>query len=149
MDIRGENTDNLNNEQYRFNHVVEKNYSQYIKKNSSILEIGCYKGYTLKELKKYTNNENIFGIELSNSAVNFAKKYTGLNQIYNEDAFDVIIMKAVLEHIEKQRIEQLINLIYASLKNDGVALISVPNMAWIMSNHERYTSSRIYGGKST
>lgn len=149
MDIRGTNIDsNSEQEQERFRHIVLSNYSKYIPQNSKILEIGCYKGYTLNEMKKFTNDESIFGIELAPSAVDFAKKYTQIPNIFNEDAFvflpkyknhfDVIIMKAVLEHIEKKKVHELLHQVNGSLKNGGIALISVPNMAWIMAGHERY-----------
>lgn len=135
--------------QRHYDHVVKHNYVPYIKKDyKNILEIGCYTGFTLRTLKELNLFKRIEGLELSGSAADIAKKYTGLAEIYMEDAFqylpknkstfDVIVMKAVLEHIKKEKTGILLNLIYQSLKPGGVALISVPNMDWISSMHERY-----------
>jgi len=151
LTVRGNNIDNASDkvEQNRFDQIVTENYLSFIENNAnSLLEIGCYKGYTIKAIKKYTPIQNIEGIELSNDAVEYAKKYSGINSIYQADAFDflkqkensydVIIMKAVLEHINKDRIGELLGLINNALTEQGVVIIAVPNMDWIMANHERY-----------
>ena len=135
--------------QRHFTNVVKWNYLPHFSKNySSMLEIGCYLGYTLKSIQDLNCFDHIEAIEISESVARLAIKNTGLNSIYCENAFDflpknqnkydVIIMKAVLEHIPKDHIGQLLELIYKSLKNGGIALISVPNMDWLGANHERY-----------
>ena len=52
--------------------------------------------------------------------------------------YDVIICKDVMEHITKDRQWEFVQTIYDTLKDNGIALIQVPNMDWIFSNHERY-----------
>ena len=152
LKIRGSNIDNKNvlKEQERFNNIIKNNYLPHIrgKKIDSMLEIGSYKGFTLKFFKEKKVCRNIEGIDLSEDAVDFSKKYTGLSTIYkadlfeylpkNKEKYDLIIMKAVLEHIPKKDILKTIKLIHSSLKKGGIALIAVPNMDWISATHERY-----------
>lgn len=47
-------------------------------------------------------------------------------------------MRAVLEHISKDKVVDLLCLIKESLKIDGIVIIDVPNMDWILASHERY-----------
>ena len=135
--------------QRHFDNTVKFNYLPYFKESyTDVLEIGCYLGYTLCTIKKLKRFKKIEGIEISDSAAKLARKYTGIEDIHCVDAFyflpqkktsyDVIIMKAVLEHIQKDQIGRLLNLIYLALKPGGIALISVPNMDWISAMHERY-----------
>jgi len=132
-----------------YENVVKHNYIPYIQEShKKVLEIGCYTGYTLLALKKLMNFQTIEGLEISDSAANIARDKTKISEIYTEDAFkflpehkneyDVIIMKAVLEHIRKEETGLLLQSIYDSLKPGGVTLISAPNMDWISATHERY-----------
>jgi 2-polyprenyl-3-methyl-5-hydroxy-6-metoxy-1,4-benzoquinol methylase len=85
---------------------------------------------------------------LSNDDLEHAKKLELNCPILNVDAFDylegnkskfdVIIIKAVLEHIPKDKVGELIQLMYESLTNEGVLIIDVPNMDWLFASHERY-----------
>lgn len=131
------------------NNVVKWNYKPWFHEDySSLLEIGCYMGYTLKAIQELDLFQAVEALEISESAARLAINNTGLNSIYCEDAFsflprnrdkyDVIIMKAVLEHIPKDQTGRLLESMYNSLRKGGVALISVPNMDWIGASHERY-----------
>jgi 2-polyprenyl-3-methyl-5-hydroxy-6-metoxy-1,4-benzoquinol methylase len=151
FEFRSESIEFKDNEkvQKHFTNVVKWNYLPWFSKDySSLLEIGCYLGYTLKSIQNLGLFKEIEAIEISESATKLAKENTGLKSIYTADAFtflpsnknkyDVIIMKAVLEHIPKDQIGDLLQKIYNSLKKGGVALISVPNMDWFGASHERY-----------
>lgn len=140
--------DDIKSQKY-YDNIVKYNYLPNFKENyCHILEIGCYLGYTLTSIRKLNQFEKIEGIDISDSAVKLARKYTGIGDIYcanvfnflptKESSYDVIIMKAVLEHINKEQIGNLLKLIYLALKPEGIALISVPNMDWISAMHERY-----------
>jgi len=87
-------------------------------------------------------------VDLSPENVEFARKYVGIDNIYCADSFeylqrkeciyDCIIGKDIFEHIEKARLDELLGLIKISLKTGGKIILQVPNMDWIMAQHERY-----------
>lgn len=116
-------------------------------RNPKILEIGCNRGFLLSSLYQ-DGFTNIYGIDLSNDDLEIARKivpqanlscinaFEYLNK--HNDFFDLIILKAVLEHIEKESILKLMNLINKSLKYNGLVIIDVPNMDWLFASHERY-----------
>lgn len=56
----------------------------------------------------------------------------------NTKKFDIIYSRAMMEHIEKNRILEFLELVNNSLIEGGIALIEVPNMDWIWASHERY-----------
>jgi 2-polyprenyl-3-methyl-5-hydroxy-6-metoxy-1,4-benzoquinol methylase len=132
-----------------FNKYYKKYYKRYFptNKNSKILEIGCNKGYLLNVLESegYTN---IHGLDLSHEDLEFAKLNTSTSTLNNIDAFeycknnigtfDIIIIKAVLEHIDKDKIFSIIEHMKNSLSENGVLIIDVPNMDWLFATHERY-----------
>jgi len=135
-------------EQYDF--FAEKNYSRYLKnvaKNAPILEIGSYLGHHLKWLQD-NGFTNLHGVELDKDACDFSKKYCNLNNISNcnikdyikksDQKFDVILMKATLEHFEREEIPEILQGINDLLNSNGLVIISVPNMDWLMASHERY-----------
>ncbi len=112
-----------------------------------VLEIGCNRGYLLDILysKGY---RNLTGIDLSPQDIDLAKiDNVNINYLC-EDAFEYlksspnkyncILLKAVLEHIDKKEIPALIEVMKDSLTEDGVLVIDVPNMDWIFASHERY-----------
>ena len=53
------------------------------KKNSNILEIGCGCGSTLKEINKLFQS-NVFGIDTSKKAIDFAINKNGLNNMFHD-----------------------------------------------------------------
>ena len=130
-----------------FNNLCEVNCAEHILSGGKILEIGCGRGYILKWLgnKGYSNIE---GIDLSPTDVEFAKKYVGIDSIYCADGFeylqkkeciyDCIIGKSIFEHIEKNRLDEFLGLIKNALKPKGKVILQVPNIDWIMAQHERY-----------
>lgn len=131
-----------------FNSVCDTSYLEHLSnRHEQILEIGCGKGYILKWLKekKYLKIE---GIDLSPDDVEMAKKYVGIDNIYCVDTFiylqgkrsvyDCILGKDILEHIEKDKLDEFLNIIKDALKPNGRVIFQVPNMDWIMAPHERY-----------
>jgi len=124
-------------------------YEKYfpLNKKMNILEIGCNKGFLLNVLEKQ-NYENLYGIDLSHEDLEYAKKINHHAILENIDAFeycennknkfDVIIIKAVLEHIDKDKVFKLIELMRESLNDKGILIIDVPNMDWLFATHERY-----------
>jgi SAM-dependent methyltransferase len=56
----------------------------------------------------------------------------------NAGRFDIIFLKAMLEHVRKDETLPLLEKIRAALKTDGLVIIDVPNMDWLFASHERY-----------
>jgi predicted SAM-dependent methyltransferase len=52
--------------------------------------------------------------------------------------YDFIILKAVLEHVRKDEVVPFLMKIRNALKDNGMIIIDVPNMDWLMAQHERY-----------
>ncbi len=129
-------------------------YSYYLphikgvdKNRSKILEIGCNKGFLLAALSGY-GFKKLYGIDISPDDIEIAKKIVPDAIVTYEDAlsyldkndgpFDIIILKAVLEHMSKDDIMILLEKIKSALNNNGKIIVDVPNMDWLFSTHERY-----------
>ncbi|MBA7523114.1 Ubiquinone biosynthesis O-methyltransferase, mitochondrial [subsurface metagenome] len=133
-----------------FNNLCEANYASHLPipgTGARILEVGCGRGYILKWMQG-RGLSNIEGMDLSPEDVEFAKKHVGIDSIYCVDGFeylqkkeciyDCIIGKSIFEHIEKAKLEEFLGLIKNALKPKGKVILQVPNMDWIMAQHERY-----------
>jgi SAM-dependent methyltransferase len=134
-----------------FRQYAEKHYLPYIthyaRSTASALDIGCNRGYLLAALAAL-GFQQLYGIDLS--PVDVARARTLLPQAtidcvdafdYLEDhrnRFDMILIKAVLEHIPKQEVIPLLERIKHALKPGGLVLVDVPNMDWLFAQHERY-----------
>ena len=101
---------------------------KYLKKNQSILEIGCSSGFMLDILKK--NKRDLYGIEPSNLFKKLLKKkgyfiFDSLNEASKKNYnFDLIIHFFVFEHIvdPKKFIKDQISLI----KDKGKIIFEIP-----------------------
>ncbi len=134
-----------------FKQYIDRHYMQYIKSfspdSTHILDIGCSRGYSLHALYDH-GFTHLTGIDLSHNDIEAAKTILPQADFLTSDAFeyleahpatyDVILIKAVLEHIPKDKVLPLLSLIKRSLKPEGIVIIDVPNMDWIFSSHERY-----------
>jgi 2-polyprenyl-3-methyl-5-hydroxy-6-metoxy-1,4-benzoquinol methylase len=134
-----------------FLRYVNIHYMRHIsgvdKNSAKMLEIGCNKGYLLAVLN-LLGFKNLYGVDLSPDDVSSAKILVPSADISYADAFqfmenkheifDVIIMKAVLEHIRKDDTLRLLTTIKTGLKQGGCMILDVPNMDWLFASHERY-----------
>ena len=84
---------------------------------------------------------NVIGCDSSKECIEFCKK-RNFNVVYDdifnflrgkENCYDVIIFNDVIEHLYKDEIIDILDLIYAALRPKGVVLIKTPNMAnpWV------------------
>jgi predicted SAM-dependent methyltransferase len=100
------------------------------KQTGTLLDIGAGTGYFLNRIK--ADGWTITGVEKSASARQYAEKKFGiafhdpeyLSQLPARSQ-DVISLWHVLEHLEK--LNETIQLIYKLLKDDGAAIIALPN----------------------
>lgn len=115
--------------------------------SASLLDIGCNRGYLLAGLREL-GFAKLHGVDASQAEIDIAKKRLPGVELSCSDAgeylaahvgeFDVIVMKAVLEHIPKDQVLPLLRAIRQALRPQGVAIIDVPNMDWLYATHERY-----------
>lgn len=134
-----------------FAKYVELNYSPFLQERSpsetQILEIGCNKGYLISALASL-GFQKLKGIDLSPDDVAIAKRLVPKAELLcvnaesylkqHANTYDVIVLKAVLEHINKESVLSFLTNIRNALKQDGAAIIDVPNMDWLLAQHERY-----------
>jgi 2-polyprenyl-3-methyl-5-hydroxy-6-metoxy-1,4-benzoquinol methylase len=134
-----------------FSKYAASNYlpllNDFDKNSAEVLEVACNKGYLLKALSSH-GFRNLHGVDLSPDDVAKAEAlvpeatiaYADANAYLDEHAasFDIIILKAMLEHVPKAETLPLLERIKASLKTGGMVVIDVPNMDWLFASHERY-----------
>jgi len=128
-----------------FLNLVKYNYLPFLtQKEMPILEIGCGNGLLLKALKSFGYN-NLYGIDFSQEDISQIPadlcefKYSSVfDYLPQENSFEYILSKDVFEHIPNDDLEKFLQIINLSLVQGGKALIQVPNMDWLLSNHERY-----------
>lgn len=112
-----------------------------------ILEIGAGRGFMLAALRGAGYGE-LMGVDLSPDDVAHARERLGLPGVVEGDgraylrahpgAFDVVLAKAVLEHVRKEEVLPFLDDVRAALAPGGRAILEVPNMDWILAGHERF-----------
>ncbi len=114
-----------------------------------ILDAGCGDGRFLGELRD-KGVANIYGIDYSERAVSFAKIMVSEAEVrtgdlfslpYEDDFFDVIFMIEVLEHIQLDKVENMLKELKRVLKKDGEMIITVPsNLQPVDKKHYQHFS---------
>ncbi len=107
-------------------------------KSGRVLDVGCGQGGFLNTMLK--DGWEIYGVELSKDACDFAQETFGLKEIYNCDLlsldfpdnfFDIITLWHVLEHLGKPL--DTLKKINRMLKEDGLLIIESPDFYSIQS----------------
>lgn len=117
---------------------IEFNYKKYFPTdlNVEILDIGIGLGEQLVCNRNwgYINSN---GIDISPETVEFCKKMDLQCEVVadtidflrqNEGKYSVITMSNVIEHIPREQLIDMVKAIYGALTENGIALISTPNM---------------------
>lgn len=110
-------------------HLLEKSVT--LSAETKLLDVGCGYGFFLKAVKdKY--NADVTGVELAKAEVDFARDTLGINVLNSleglqKQAFDVICMFEVIEHIAKPR--EFLEEVIALLKPGGKLLIVTDNFS--------------------
>ena len=108
------------------------------KKVGNILDIGCSVGFLLDEARK--REWEVYGIEPSEWASDYAKNKLKLDNIYTIDSFgnffkpaffDVIVMNDTIEHVIDPT--QLLCDARRLLKPDGILYISTPDISSVVA----------------
>jgi len=107
-------------------------------KPSSVLDIGCDRGYFLFFLRKYFKINDVMGTQYSENAINFAitklhldVRKGDIENINFGRKFDFICLWHVLEHIDKY--ENYLKEINKILEKKGKLLIEVPNSSSVIA----------------
>ena len=123
-----------------FNRYVRLNYLPYFRgyalSDIRVLEIGCNKGFLMAALaslgfRRLTGKGLVPEAELlcTDAESHLEQK---------KATYDFVILKAVLEHVSKEKVIPFLMKVRNALKEDGMIIIDVPNMDWLMAQHERY-----------
>ena len=139
-------------------------WKNQIKENDFVLDIGCWDGRRVLELKEKA--KNVYGIDINTSRFVFAPKEIRKNLYFGDvtkkipfkKKFNWIILTEVLEHVSND--VQALENIYQSLKKDGKLILSTPRSirffefwdpAWIRwkllkgQKHHHYTREELFG----
>ena len=131
-------THSLTKKEYNlFSKVSEKRFKGILPedKDAKIIDAACGTGHFLYFLQKegYTNT---LGIDLSEEQLEMAAKM-GVENLQKADLFeylpqhpqnfDMIAANDIIEHLKKDEVLKLLDLIYQSLKPGGQALIATLN----------------------
>ena len=124
-----------------------KHLTSYDRELAKILDIGCNQGHLLAAFSA-KGFKHLYGIDLSPVDIEQANVVVPTAKVACIDAFeylrdkdsyfDIITIKAVLEHIPKDGVIPMLEAINTALKPNGVVLVDVPNMDWLFAQHERY-----------
>ncbi len=112
----------------------------------SIADLACGHGALLFCLKKL-GYYNVHGIDTSPEQVNLAHEL-GVREVEcqdimsflrnKENQFDVIFLMDILEHLRNSDLFDLLNQVSKALKNDGLAIVHVPNAEGVFGMRVRY-----------
>ena len=108
--------------------------TDFIKPDSSLLELGCGTGYFTKEIAK--TKAQIVAIDISPELLALAKENVDYPNVsfcienayemsFEDNQFDFIIGSSVLHHLD---IKKAISEVYRVLKKDGIIAFTEPNM---------------------
>jgi SAM-dependent methyltransferase len=125
-----------------------------IRRQATILNIGCGTGGLIPLLSKYGQLENV---DTSRHAIDFCRRrgFKNLQQIddlrlpFANNTFDLLVATDVLEHIEDDN--RALAEWYRTLKPGGQLIMTVPAYQWLWSEHDeslhhhrRYTASQLH-----
>ncbi|MBP1650977.1 MAG: class SAM-dependent methyltransferase [Bacteroidetes bacterium] len=105
-----------------------------VKADARVLDVGCGNGVISRHLGKL--GFNVLGIDVSEQTIARARALNTLPNVWFDvisaeklvaqgDTFDAIICSEVLEHLQDP--SSLLKVLYQSLKQDGVLIVTVPN----------------------
>ncbi|SKA46078.1 ubiquinone biosynthesis O-methyltransferase [Chitinophaga eiseniae] len=117
----------------RLNFITES-LQKEIPANAHVLDVGCGNGVISRHLGQF--GYNVLGIDISQKTIDVARSKNKLPNVAFEaisaeeltakgQQYDAVICSEVLEHLHHP--EVLLRTIYASLKDNGILVVTVPN----------------------
>jgi SAM-dependent methyltransferase len=110
-----------------------KNFAKYydLKSNSSILDIGCAKGFMLKEFKNLLPDSRIKGIDISNYAIrnahldvkSFLIQGNATELPFSDGAFDLVISINTIHNLKKEECIQSLKEIQRVSKGNSFVMV--------------------------
>lgn len=128
--------------------AYRKQYMPFLNKypkSAAIIDIGCGTGIIMDFLRQ-EGFENLFGIDISEDQVNYAKEQ-GLNAVAievfdffrtNKRKFDIVFAMDLVEHFYKHELIELFNGFNSVLSDNGILIIHTPNGDGIFHQHIIY-----------
>lgn len=123
----------------RIKSIIKKHIPK--NKNIEILDLACGHGDFIYFLEKF-GYYNIKGIDISKEQVSLAQEL-GIKNIFqgnirdylanSTENIDCVLLIDILEHLEKQELFDILDLVYLRLKKGGKVIIHVPNGEGIFS----------------
>jgi 2-polyprenyl-3-methyl-5-hydroxy-6-metoxy-1,4-benzoquinol methylase len=105
-------------------------YFEQYRKNNSILDVGCGRGWFLDEAKK--RGWRVYGTEFSSDAVKLCEsKGIEMKQgdldvgDFDNEKFDVVFSSEVIEHVNNPSVQ--FSKIYSVLRHGGMTYLTTPN----------------------
>ncbi|NSL86688.1 methyltransferase domain-containing protein [Chitinophaga sp. Mgbs1] len=117
----------------RLNFITES-LQQEIPAQGKVLDVGCGNGVISRHLGQF--GYQVLGIDISQKTIDVARSKNTLSNVRFEaisaealtaqgEQYDAVICSEVLEHLHQP--EVLLRTIYASLKDNGLLVVTVPN----------------------
>jgi trans-aconitate 2-methyltransferase len=117
-----------------FNNLVANG----LKKNHSVLEVGCGIGTLTRLIYKYLRKGELVATDISDESINIAKSRIGtsrkieflvtdMTDFNHPKKFDFIILPDVLEHIPVEQHKALFQILSKHMHNDSIMIINVPH----------------------
>ncbi len=111
---------------------------------SRVLDAGCGTGDMLARLNRYADAPNIFGIDYSETALQFCSKRNHQNLArasvadlpFANESFDVVTSFDVLQHVDDNNDTRAIAEFHRVLRPGGIAFIRVCAYQWLRSAHD-------------
>ncbi|MBT3175222.1 MAG: class I SAM-dependent methyltransferase [Lentimicrobiaceae bacterium] len=140
--------ENWKNNKENHYYLVQENIKlikKYLDKKSSVLDVGCDIGLTVKSLEE--NGYYSEGIEISSIGSKIAKEKTGINvhniqlENYHSDIkFDGLLLLDVLEHLYNPI--KVLKHCASHMRKDGYIFIHVPHHGGLSARFKRFLHKR-------
>lgn len=113
---------------------IAKVLSESLPEGATVLDVGCGNGIISRSLGR--KGFNVLGIDVSDKAIEKAKSLNDLPNVrfqlmsaeqlaVSNEKYHAVVCSEVLEHLNEPH--KLLNVLYQSLRNEGVLIVTVPN----------------------
>ena len=129
---------------------LEENYAHLVEdapRDARVLELGGGPGQLLAWLR-FKGFTDLTGVDASPGDVAHANTILGDGVVIEDDGFayssrhraeyDIVVMKALLEHVPKDALLSSLEAAAGAVSPEGRLIVEVPNMDWLLAQHERY-----------